>query len=324
MHEACGICGIYAPGDDVARLAYFGLYALQHRGQESAGIATADGERLHIYTEMGLVAQVFNERILSSLPGHISIGHTRYSTTGSSRQRNSQPIMIDGPHEQMAIAHNGNVINAGELRQELLEQGIQFTTSTDSEVVGYLIATSPGRDWPERIRAAMRRFQGAYCLVILTRDSLFAVRDPLGVRPLCLGRINGDWVIASESCALAHIGATLCREIEPGEIVSVDATGMRSFPREEQGRRAICMFEYIYLARPDSVINGRLLYPARLAMGAMLAREHNVEADLVIGVPDSATAAAIGYAQESGIQFSDGLVKNRYVGRTFIQPDQRL
>jgi amidophosphoribosyltransferase len=223
----------------------------------------------------------------------------------------------------MAIAHNGNIVNAEHLHQELSDLGYTFNTSTDTEVIANLILSSPAKDWVDRIRYAMHRLQGAYSLTLLTNNSLYGVRDPFGVRPLCLGSINGGWVIASESCALDHIGATFMREIEPGEIVTITENGVDSY-QEEVGRRALCVFEYIYFARPDSVINGRLLYPARLAMGAGLAQEHPVDADLVMGVPDSATAAGIGYSRESGISLSEGLIKNRYVGRTFIEPDQRI
>jgi amidophosphoribosyltransferase len=323
LHESCGVFGVYAPNEDVARLTFFGLFALQHRGQESAGIATADGKRINVYARMGLVSQVFDEDSLSHLTGHIAIGHNRYSTTGSSRICNAQPIVVTRGDETIAVAHNGNIINSSHLREELAEQGYTFVSSTDTEVIAYLILSSPEKSWVERIKYAMHRIQGAYSLTILTKDTLFGVRDPFGVRPFVLGLLDGGWVVASESCALDHIGATFLREIDPGEIVSVDANGLHTF-RDEVGRRALCIFEYIYFARPDSVINGRLLYLARQEMGATLAREHPVEADLVIGVPDSATSAGIGYSRASGIPLSEGLVKNRYVGRTFIAPDQRI
>jgi len=322
--ESCGIFGVYAPGEDVARITFFGLYALQHRGQESAGIATADGRGIHLRTGMGLVAQVFDEEDLGYLPGSIAIGHTRYSTTGSSRIQNAQPIQVDGPNGPLALGHNGNVVNSDTVRADLEEQGQQFVTSTDSEVIARVLASAPGGDWQERFAYLVRRLRGAYCLVILTPTSLMAVRDPVGVRPLCLGRLNGGWVVASETCALDHLGATFLREVEPGEAIVIDSEGLHSFRAMESPRDAFCIFEYIYFARPDSVIRGKLLYSVRMAMGAQLAREHPVEADVVIGVPDSATAAAVGYAQESGIPFVEGLVKNRYVGRTFIMPDQRI
>ncbi len=323
MRETCGVCGIYAPNEDVARLAFFALFALQHRGQESAGIATTDGKRLQVYTDMGLVSQVFSEESLSQLTGDIAIGHTRYSTRGSSRAMNAQPIVLGKGSNTMAIAHNGNLINAEHLYAELCEKGYTFKTSTDTEVIANLILSSPEKEWVDRIRYAMRRLRGAYSLVIMTHHKLFAVRDPLGVRPLCLGTVDGGWVVASESCALDHIGADFLREIEPGEIVAIGENGIDSHQGEES-RRALCIFEYIYFARPDSIINGRLLYQARQAMGAGLAEEYPVEADMVMGVPDSATAAGVGYAIKSGIPLGEGLIKNRYVGRTFIEPHQRI
>ena len=324
MHESCGVFGVYAPGEDVARLTFFGLFAPQHRGQESAGIATSDGRRIQVFAEMGLVSQVFDEEALSQLTGHIAIGHNRYSTTGSSKISNAQPIVVGRGANTIAVAHNGNIINAEFLRQELTEQGCTFETSTDTEVIAQLILSSPEPDWVDRIRYAMRRLQGAYSLTLLTSRALFAVRDPLGVRPLCLGKLNGGWVIASETCALDHIGANFLRPVEPGEIISISENGMDSYPSRENNRRALCVFEYIYFARPDSVINGRLLYPARQAMGGELADEYPVAADLVMGVPDSATAAGTGYSLRSGIPVGEGLLKNRYVGRTFIEPDQRI
>ncbi len=323
MHESCGVFGVYAPGEDVARLTFFALFALQHRGQESAGIATTDGKGLQVYAGMGLVSQVFSEDSLSQLTGNVAIGHNRYSTRGSSRLANTQPIIVGEGADSIAIAHNGNIINAEHLREELSGLGYTFRTSTDTEVIANLILSSREKSWVDRIRYAMRRLQGAYSLTLLTDHALFGVRGPLGVRPLCLGTINGGWVIASESCALDHIGASFAREVEPGEIVAVTGNGVDSY-QEEVGRKALCIFEYIYFARPDSVINGRLLYSARLAMGEQLAEEYPVDADLVMGVPDSATAAGIGCSHRSKIPQTEGLLKNRYVGRTFIEPDQRI
>lgn len=322
--EACGVFGIYAPGEDVARITFFGLYALQHRGQESAGIATADELGISLHTRMGLVSQVFDEHDLARLKGKIAIGHTRYSTTGSSKAVNAQPIRVNSEIGELALAHNGNVVNAEIIRGELLQQGASFISSTDSEVIARLLAATPGEDWLERIRSAMPRLQGAYSLVLMTRRQLIGVRDPLGVRPLCLGRFHKGWVLASESCALDTIGAEFVREIEPGEVVIIDGDGVQSYVGQKSCRRNLCIFEYIYFARPDSIINGKLLYPVRQAMGAELVNEYPVDADLVIAIPDSATAAGIGYAQAAGIPFSEGLLKNRYIGRTFIQPDQRI
>ncbi len=323
-HESCGIFGVYSPKENVARLTFFALFALQHRGQESSGIATTSGNGICLHTGMGLVSHVFDEAALSRLPGTMAIGHNRYSTSGSSRPDNAQPILVEGPAGKIALAHNGNIINALPLRKELEEQGYRFNTSTDSEVIAYLIAAAPGSNWIERIRHVMGRLQGAYSLVVLNDNSLIGVRDPLGVRPLCIGQLNGGWVIASESCALDHIGTELFRDVEPGEIVSIDSEGLQSFPGNKSSLNALCVFEYIYFARPDSNIGGRLLYRVREAMGRGLAQEYPVDADLVIGVPDSATVAAISYSKESGIPFGEGLLKNRYVGRTFIQPDQRI
>jgi amidophosphoribosyltransferase len=323
LHESCGVFGIYSPDADVARLTFFALFALQHRGQESSGIATSDGTRIRVYTGMGRVSNVFNEDALSKLTGRIAIGHNRYSTSGSSRVCNAQPLVVGDGDNTLAIAHNGNIINSKFLYQELVDKGFNFQSTTDSEVIANLILSSPGNGWVEKIRSAMKRIQGAYSLALMTRDTLYAVRDPLGVRPLCIGKVDGGWVIASETCALDHIGAEFVKEVAPGEVISINENGIESFPGEPS-RRGICIFEYIYFARPDSVINGRLLYPARQAMGAGLAQEHPVDADLVMGVPDSATAAGLGYAQESRIPVTEGLIKNRYVGRTFIEPDQHI
>ena len=317
--------GVYAPGEDVARVVFFGLYALQHRGQECAGIATSDGSEITVRTAMGLVGQAFQEEDLTSLRGYLAVGHTRYSTTGSNNLYNAQPILSKGRDVEIALAHNGNVINAVELRAELTDWGCTFSSSSDSEIVANLMANAPASSWEERIAYCMRRLEGAYSLAVMTRDALFGIRDPLGVRPLCIGKLDGGWVIASESCALDHIGADYVRDVEPGEAVMVDAEGLKTvYRRERSNGSAMCIFEHIYFARPDSILDGKLVYRSRMAMGASLAREHPVEADVVIGVPDSATAGAVGYSQESGIPFGEGLVKNRYVGRTFILPDQRL
>jgi amidophosphoribosyltransferase len=327
VHEECGIFGVYAPGQDVARMTFFGLYALQHRGQESAGIATADGATLRLRTHMGLVSQAFSEDDLIALPGHIAVGHTRYSTTGSCSPANASPIRAESDLGAFAVAHNGNLVNAAPLRNEMAQLGAAFASSTDSEVITRLIAEAHGHDWVAKLRRAMPRFMGAYSLVIATTDTLIGVRDPLGVRPLCLGRLEGGaggWVLASESCALMTIGAALVREIEPGEIVVIDGNGVRSHVGQASEKHAMCLFEYIYFARPDSDINDRRVYLARQAMGEELAREHPVAADVVVPVPDSAVPAAIGYSRASGIPFAEGLIKNRYIGRTFIQPDQRL
>jgi amidophosphoribosyltransferase len=323
LHESCGIFGVYSHNEDVARLTFFALFALQHRGQESSGIATADGKQLRLYTGMGRVSSVFTEDTLRPLTGHIAIGHNRYSTSGSSRAVNAQPFIVGNDGSTIGVAHNGNIVNALRLYEELAAMGYKFRSSSDSEVIANLILATPGKNWVEKIRSAMRRLQGAYSLVVITPQELYAVRDPFGVRPLCLGTVDHGYVVASETCALDHIGAEFVREVEPGEVVAINENGITSYPGES-GRRGLCIFEYIYFARLDSVINGKLLYKSRLAMGAGLAIEHPVDADLVFGVPESATAAGVGYARESGIPVAEGLVKNRYVGRTFIEPDQRL
>jgi len=326
LHEACGVCGIYAPGQQAARWTFFALYALQHRGQESAGIATWDGRAAHIHKGLGLVSQVFTEENLHPLRGYSAVGHTRYSTTGAPRLRNAQPYLLETALGPLGVAHNGNLTNAPALRRDLLQRGIGLTSSTDSEVIAQMLAGAPGKSWEERIPAFMAQAEGAYSLVLLTRRGLYALRDPWGFRPLCLGRLNeSGWVVASESCALATIGADFWREIRPGEVVRLDESGVASWqgtpPRE---RPALCVFEYIYFARPDSLLEGRSVHQVRFRLGARLAQEHPARADLVIGVPDSATSHAIGYAQAAGIPFGEGLIKNRYIGRTFIMPDDRL
>jgi amidophosphoribosyltransferase len=323
--DECGVFGIYAPGEDVARITFFALYALQHRGQESAGIATGDGQRLHLHTRMGLVAQAFDEPDLSRLRGFLAIGHTRYSTTGSSKIINASPILVETPDGEIAVAHNGNLVNTACLRKELTDRfGLSFRSTTDSEVVAKLIGETQGRDWVEKIKRAMPKMAGAYSLTIATPNQLIGVRDPLGVRPLCLGRFGNGWVLSSETCALQTVGAEFVREVEPGEIIVIDENGLQSIQGLPSDHKAFCIFEYIYFARPDSVIKDKLIYTARKEMGRQLAREYKVDADIVIPVPDSATVAAVGYSQESGIPFGEGLIKNRYIGRTFIQPEQSL
>jgi amidophosphoribosyltransferase len=322
--EACGVFGIFAPGVDVARITFFAQYALQHRGQESAGIAVSDGETARLHKGMGLVSQVFTEDNLRPLCGHIAIGHNRYSTKGSSRIDNAQPFLLESALGPLGLAHNGNLVNSGELRQDLLRRGVGLMSSSDSEVITQMLAGAAGCSWIERIRLFMVRARGAYSLTILTRDTLFGVRDPWGIRPLCLGQLNGGWVLASESCALTTIGATFVREIEPGEIVAISDRGVESVVGAPPMRRALCAFEYIYFARPDSVVGGRLVHQVRQELGARVAAEHPVDADWVMGIPDSATAAAIGYARAAHLPYSEGLIKNRYIGRTFIQPDDRL
>jgi amidophosphoribosyltransferase len=317
----CGVFGIYAPGEPVARLTYFGIYALQHRGQESAGIVAADMQHgASVHRSMGLVSQVFDEQSIADLGGDVAIGHTRYSTSGSSAQSHAQPLFAPSVLGPLAMAHNGNLVNVAALRRETDSPPVP--EATDSELALRSIVQAPGDCWPDKVAHAMGRMDGAYCLVMLTPSQLIACRDPLGVRPLCLGRYKHGWVVASESCALETIGAEFVREVEPGELITVDAEGVHSRQAVAPKPKSLCVFEFIYFARPDSVIAGRPVYDARYEMGRQLAREHPVDADIVIGVPDSATAAAAGYAEEAGLPFREGLIKNRYIGRTFIQPHQ--
>ena len=319
----CGVFGIRSLERDVARLSYFALFALQHRGQESAGIAVSEDGRLTVLRDMGLVAQVFNEQQLQALPGEVAIGHTRYSTTGGVHWSNAQPLVHHGRARTVALGHNGNLTNSGSLRDELVADGIRFGSTSDTEVIAALIANDPA-PLADAVAAAMARLEGAYSVTALVDDTLVAFRDPQGIRPLSLGRIGDDWVVASETCALDLIGAVVERDVRPGELVVVDAGGMRSVPALPEGRSALCVFEHVYFARPDSRLGGTEVNTARVRMGERLAQEAPVEADLVMPIPDSGTPAAIGFARASGIPYDEGLIKNRYVGRTFIQPDQEL
>ncbi|MDQ2679473.1 MAG: amidophosphoribosyltransferase [Candidatus Eremiobacteraeota bacterium] len=319
----CGIAGVFTPGHDAARLAYFALYALQHRGQESAGISAADGGTIRSHKEMGLLGAIFDEEILGNLSGYIAVGHTRYSTSGSSMVVNAQPLLETTEIGDFAFAHNGNLTNTDELREQLSPSTILQATS-DSEVMAKLIVEAQG-SMVERIRGVMDRAKGAYSIVLCTRDELYAFRDAWGVRPLCLGTYaDGGYVVASESSALSTLGATYVRELDAGEIVRVSTDGLESFHGTVEAEPALCMFEYIYFARPDSILNGKAIYVARQAMGREIAKEHPVEADVVMAVPDSAIPGGIGYAIESGLPYVEGLIKNRYIGRTFISPDQSM
>ena len=322
--EECGVFGIFAPGRDVARHTFFALYALQHRGQEAAGIVTCDGQMAHVHKGMGLVSQVFNEENLHYLQGGLAIGHTRYSTTGAPKLRNTQPYIIETLDGPLAIAHNGNLINAPQLRRELLERGAGLSTSSDSEVLLHLLAGAGAPDYSTRIRIMMARAEGAYALTILTRSAIYGVRDPWGLRPLVLGRIDGGYVLASESCAFGTIGAETVREVQPGEIVRIDERGYEIVQGAPPAPLAFCTFEQIYFARPDTIFNGQLVHQTRQRLGKQLAKEAPVAADIVVPVPDSGTPHAIGYAQKSGIPYSEGLIKSRYIGRTFIQPSDEL
>jgi amidophosphoribosyltransferase len=320
----CGIFGVSAADRDVARLAHFGLHALQHRGQESAGIAVSDRGRLTVLRDMGLVAQVFTEQKLSGLQGQLAIGHTRYSTTGSTHWANAQPLVHHGRARTIALGHNGNLVNASELREELAGDGTRLASSSDSELIAALIANDPA-PLENAVANAMRRLEGAFSVAALSEGKLVAFRDPLGFRPLCLGRLGTGWVVASETCALDLVGAEYERELAPGELVIVHEHGFHSEIAVPPGERgALCIFEFFYLARPDSRLEGVEVHAARLRMGERLAAEAPVAADLVMPIPDSGTPAAIGFSRASGIPFSEGLIKNRYVGRTFIQPDQAL
>ena len=319
----CGVFGIRSPERDVARLAYFGLFALQHRGQESAGIAVSDRGRITALRDMGLVPQVFREEHLQALPGEVAIGHARYSTTGSSAWENAQPVVHDGAARQVALGHNGNLVNAAQLRADLRGRGIRLGSTSDTEVIAALIAHDPA-PLPEAVAAAMRRLEGAYSVVALAEETLVAFRDPLAVRPLSLGRLGADWVVASETCALDLVGADWVRDVRPGEVVWVDGVGLHAAQAIPSAREALCIFEHVYFARPDSRLAGTEVYGVRVRMGERLAREAPAAADLVMPIPDSGTPAAIGFSKASGIPFEEGLIKNRYVHRTFIQPDQGL
>ncbi|MFA5113653.1 MAG: amidophosphoribosyltransferase [Candidatus Margulisiibacteriota bacterium] len=325
MKEYCGVFGIYnfAP-DSPAKSVYYGLYALQHRGQESAGIAVSDGKDIGHHKGMGLVNQIFNEKNLSALKGTLAIGHVRYSTTGSSVMENAQPIVIDTRYGPIAVAHNGNLVNADDLRQQLKDKGISFVGTTDSEVMAALIATSKKQELEDALVDALKQCKGAFALLVMTRDKLIAVRDPNGIRPLCLGRLDKSYLVASETCALDMLGAQHVRDVANGELIVVDQDGVRSRTWEMAEREALCVFEYIYFARPDSVMHGRNIYEARYNMGKYLAKEHPVDADMIMPVPESGVPAAIGFSVESKIPYGEGLIKNRYIGRTFIQPSQEI
>ncbi|MGE9808574.1 MULTISPECIES: amidophosphoribosyltransferase [unclassified Janibacter] len=341
--DACGVFGVWAPGEEVAKLTYYGLYALQHRGQESAGIATSDGTSILVYKDMGLVSQVFDERTLASLRGHLAVGHCRYSTTGGSTWENAQPTLGGHDGHTVALTHNGNLTNAAELRDlvdardadraDAAGDGEAWRAATrgelgrgnttDTALVTALLTDDPDVPLEASALDILPRLRGAFCLVFMDEDTLYAARDPQGVRPLVIGRLERGWVVASETAALDIVGASYVREVEPGEFIAIDEDGLRSQRFAPVDRKG-CVFEYVYLARPDTTINGRGVHESRVEMGRTLAKEHPVEADLVIPTPESGTPAAIGFAQASGIPYGQGLVKNAYVGRTFIQPSQTI
>ena len=332
--DACGVFGVWAPGEEVAKLTYFGLYALQHRGQESAGIAVSDGSHILVYKDMGLVSQVFTEASLESLHGHVAIGHTRYSTTGASVWENAQPTFRSTATGHLALGHNGNLTNTHELAERLttlqessgelpLGASARNMSTSDTEILTALLASHADKTIEEAAMVELPMLRGAFSLVFMDDDALYAARDPQGIRPLVLGRLERGWVVASETAALDIVGASFVREIEPGELIVIDENGLRSH-RFAEAQPKGCLFEFVYLARPDTTISGRSVQASRVEIGRRLAREFPAEADLVIPVPESGRYAAIGYAQESGLPFAEGLVKNAYVGRTFIQPSQTI
>jgi amidophosphoribosyltransferase len=326
--EECGVIGIFAPNEDVARMTFFGLYALQHRGQEAAGMAVADGLTMSMHKGVGLVSHVFTPNTMAELKGHYAIGHTRYSTTGSSMLRNAQPFMIETINGPLALAHNGNLVNSAELRQELMQQGVGFSSSSDTEVMTMMLARNGGATWEERIKTAMKKWIGAYSLVILTRDCVYAVRDPWGFRPLCIGMLpSGGHAVASETGALQTLGCEAIRDVKPGEVVSLSNNALKVMQAvKPEQPSAMCVFEHIYFARPDQTWDGINVHHVRQRLGEELAREvaGRFEADVVIPVPDSSVPAAIGFSHVSGIPYNDGFIKNRYVGRTFIEPTDSL
>src|SRR4051794_22297561 len=321
--DECGVFGVYAPESDVARLAYFALYALQHRGQESAGIATSEGGHIMTVRDLGLVSQVFDEGKLRALQGDMAVGHVRYSTTGSSAWENAQPVWRSD-RRQVALAHNGNLINAVELHAELTDRGVQFRGTSDSEIIAALLSTHEAERIEDALADVMPRLEGAFSPVVMTKEAVVGFRDPAGLRPLALGQIGDCYCLASESCAFDIIGGELLREVEPGEMISLSARGIETRQLVHSDRKAFCVFEHIYFARPDSILEGNRTQVSRRKMGEILWRESPVEADVVIAVPDSGNPAAAGYAKASGLPRDDGLIKNRYVARTFIQPGQEL
>lgn len=324
LHEECGVIGVYAPGTPaISQMLCFGLIALQHRGQESAGIAVLHGDKMQYYKEMGLVQEVFNNEILDRLPADIGIGHVRYSTTGESYVSNAQPLVVRYKGGSIALAHNGNLVNASEIRDRLEDEGSIFQTSIDSEVIANLIARNYHMGMKEAVIESVKEIKGSFALVVMIDHMLIGVRDPHGLRPLSIAKLDGGYVLASETVAHDVVGAEFVRDVEPGEIVIIDKNGIESIKYDATCKKALCAFEYVYFARPDSIIDGKNVFVARKESGKILARENPVEADMVIAVPDSGVAAAIGYAEESGIPYNIGMIKNKYMGRTFIQPDQK-
>ncbi|MGA2844027.1 MAG: amidophosphoribosyltransferase [Candidatus Acidiferrales bacterium] len=323
FHDHCGVFGIFGH-PEAAKMAYLGLYALQHRGQESAGIASTDGANVHVHKSLGHVQEIFTPDVIAQLPGPAAIGHTRYSTAGDTSLMNAQPVVIDCNKGKLALGHNGNLTNALEVRRRLEHRGSIFQSTSDTEVIVHLIARSSARNLSGAIADALNQVEGAYSLLLLTRDEIYAIRDPRGFRPLCLGRLNGAWVAASETCAFDLIDAEYVREVEPGEMVRISRSGIESIRFAPEKPHQYCVFEHVYFSRPDSVVFGRPVNESRERLGRLLAQEHPAQADLVTPVPDSGVPAAIGYAAESGIPFQMGLIRNHYIGRTFIEPEQAI
>jgi amidophosphoribosyltransferase len=323
FHDHCGVFGIFGH-PEAAKMAYLGLYALQHRGQESAGIAYTDGANIHVHKSLGHVQEIFTPDVIAQLPGEAAIGHTRYSTAGDTSLMNAQPVVIDCNKGKLALGHNGNLTNAIEVRRRLEHRGSIFQSTSDTEVIVHLIARSSARNLSGAIADALNQVEGAYSLLLLTRDEIYAIRDPRGFRPLCLGRLNGAWVAASETCAFDLIDAEYVREVEPGEMVRISRSGIESIRFAPEKPHQFCIFEHVYFARPDSVVFGRPVNESRERLGRLLAQEHPAQADLVTPVPDSGVPAAIGFAAESGIPFQMGLIRNHYIGRTFIEPEQAI
>lgn len=322
LRDKCGVFAIYAPGEDVAKITYFALYSLQHRGQEGAGIAVTDGKKLKSIKRLGLVTSIFNEKNISRLKGFAAIGHNRYSTTGGNTRENTQPVIIPNKGEFFALGHNGNLVNTPHLNRIL--SCSERNCSTDSELMALLITQSEEKTWEKKILSSVHQFRGAYAVVAMSRNKIFAFRGPWGIRPLVIGKLNGYYVVASETCALDAIGARFYRDVEPGEIISIGKEGLKTVGKMKTGKTSFCLFEYVYLARPDSILNNELVHAVRNRSGKILAWEAPAMADIVAPIPDSGTSAAIGYASELGIPYGEVFIKNRYIGRTFIQPEQRI
>jgi amidophosphoribosyltransferase len=323
LKDKCGIFGIYGKSEDVARISFYGLYSLQHRGQESAGMTVTDGENLKSVKGLGLASSVFDEKKIQSLKGFAAIAHTRYSTTGGNKLCNVQPVVLNLKNDGFALAHNGNIINAMDLARQL-PIDVKLSSTSDTEIMSWVIKNSKGRNWEEKILSSFQKFQGAFSMVALTKNKLLVFRDTYGFRPLVLGKLNGSYIACSETCALDTIGARYIRDVTPGEVITIDDKGIQIVGKVKSVKKSFCLFEYVYLARPDSIFDKQLVHQVRQRSGEILAHESPIGADLVVAVPDSGTSAAIGYSKASGIPYGEVLIKNRYIGRTFIQPEQRI